>query len=184
MSEQARIHHERSAAIKSALEKLRRGDCLTDQSWKKEFPGSRVAPVIDKLRNAYGFNILGEGSLSKPHYLDNVYQMPTMVMVTPEIKEMYYASEHWEAMRAARMERDGQVCLLCSDDGEQVHHIRYRLFNEEISDLMTVCRECHEKIHESSRLKFPSGISVDGCVRLGISPVFEDWLMAMREYLF
>jgi len=185
-SQAARARHERTALQKDALWLLRRGEKLTDVFWKARHPGSRLAPTIEKLRNAHGFEILGDGSINSsnepgrgcPYFLNDTTQMPKLIATTDEIKQNYYETWHWKNVRHKRLEFDSFVCVLCGEEQDlQVHHIVYHLFNEQNSELMTVCRDCHETIHESSRLKFPSGVSVEHVKQIGITPVFESWVV-------
>lgn len=45
--------------------------------------------------------------------------------------------------------RDGNLCQNCKiKPAEQVHHKTYeRLYNEELEDLISVCKNCHDEIH-------------------------------------
>ena len=64
-------------------------------------------------------------------------------------KKDYMRSEKWKQKRKLVLQRDGYCCMDClSGDQLEVHHITYkRLGNEKLSDLATVCRSCHQKIH-------------------------------------
>ena len=53
-------------------------------------------------------------------------------------------------MKVELISSRGNRCERCKDTGKRldVHHITYaRIFNEEPSDLMLVCRKCHQQIH-------------------------------------
>lgn len=69
----------------------------------------------------------------------------------------YYKSTHWRSTRERRLELDGHRCAHCKSDGGgeplHVHHWRYDLFNEQILDLVSLCRPCHERIHANDRIK-------------------------------
>ena len=62
----------------------------------------------------------------------------------------YMSSDLWKQKRLARIEKDGYKCKLCgSAINLNVHHITYeRLGREPLDDLITVCADCHEKLHE------------------------------------
>lgn len=65
--------------------------------------------------------------------------------------EEYMRSPAWAAKRQQRLELDGHKCRTCGCTFEerplQVHHVTYeRLGHEELSDLITLCRSCHEAI--------------------------------------
>jgi hypothetical protein len=61
----------------------------------------------------------------------------------------YIHSKQWQRKRNERLALDRKQCVLCfSMTNLHVHHVTYeRLFKEKMSDLMTVCKECHEIIH-------------------------------------
>lgn len=62
----------------------------------------------------------------------------------------YINSEEWKIKRAQVIERDGGRCRAClSNKYLNIHHLTYdRVFNESLNDLITVCHECHCKIHD------------------------------------
>ena len=61
----------------------------------------------------------------------------------------YLQSKEWWHKKNNRKVLDGNKCCLCfSTQNLQVHHVTYdRLFYELMSDLITVCKSCHEIIH-------------------------------------
>lgn len=181
----AREYNEGLDKQRRALAALRRAP-VTKKRWEEFFPGARLAPTIEQLRNAHGFTILGDGSIEKPYRLEDRCQTPQRVAVTDAMKEAYYLNDHWIQIRQDRLRYDGYSCLLCrSDEFLQIHHIKYVLFAEKHWHLMTVCRECHEQIHEFARLKFPSGMSAEHAIRLGFKPKWEPWLLPeIRTELF
>lgn len=62
--------------------------------------------------------------------------------------DLYLQSEKWKALRGQVLQRDGFMCVRCAAAAEQVHHLTYeRWQNEELNDLVSLCRECHEKEH-------------------------------------
>lgn len=187
MDEQsARQHHEQVDFQRDALSMLRDGFRLTDQQWRQRHPGSRLPPVIDKLRNAHGFIIDGYGSVESQYWMPDADQPPLRVAVTEPMKLAYYETEHWRRLAQRRRLHDGDRCVIChAMDELQVHHICYVLFDEHINDLMTVCRPHHEKIHQHSRIKFPSGMTPDKVAMLGISYEMAEWLLppfALRNF--
>lgn len=61
---------------------------------------------------------------------------------------VYLKSEHWKNLKAQKL----GVSPFCEDCGSRrcldVHHLNYRnLFDVQLSDLKTLCRNCHEAIH-------------------------------------
>lgn len=65
----------------------------------------------------------------------------------------YLNSEHWQELREKVLYRDGFRCQLnlwgCTRAATQVHHLTYeRVTREKMSDLTSVCKNCHEQQHE------------------------------------
>lgn len=87
-----------------------------------------------------------------------------LVEVTNEMKEQYYRTAHWSVKRRERMSFDSFQCRHCMATAElQVHHWKYDLFNEAIHDLVTLCKDCHTRIHEyeSVSTHFPRFVTQD-----------------------
>jgi hypothetical protein len=60
-------------------------------------------------------------------------------------------SEDWKNLRAAVLHRDDNKCVRCKKEStaNDVHHLQYRnLWDVKPSDLITLCRKCHELAHE------------------------------------
>jgi len=59
----------------------------------------------------------------------------------------HLASEKWQRMRAEVISRDKGRCT-CGAKGTDVHHLTYEnLGQEELEDLILLCRSCHQKEH-------------------------------------
>lgn len=63
----------------------------------------------------------------------------------------YLNSEHWSQVRNLRIKMDDNKCAICGcGDNLRVHHITYRrIGDEDLSDLITLCASCHEKVHSA-----------------------------------
>lgn len=172
----ARRFHESEAQQREVLEHLRAGESIAKHLW--EDGGKRLAPAIEQLRNAHGFTIAGSGTSKNPYRMEDIRQRPTKAHATDEMKAAYYTLPHWYQLRADRLSMDSFRCVCChSGDELQCHHLTYdRLFAELITDLLTLCRECHEQAHKSSRLKFPSGVGVAHAAQIGWKG-FAAWLL-------
>lgn len=85
------------------------------------------------------------------------------VQVDEEWKRRYYASRHWQDLRRLRKEYDAFRCCWCHDDEDlHVHHWVYDLFSEYLGDLMTLCADCHSRLHEIlKRPNFPRTTTVE-----------------------
>lgn len=64
-------------------------------------------------------------------------------------------SKKWEQLRQARITHDNSRCVNCNTAKNlQVHHNTYdRLFNENLDDLITLCRRCHKRLHDEEQLR-------------------------------
>ena len=62
----------------------------------------------------------------------------------------YIASPAWRNVRSLVLKRDNARCRDCGSKSlhNDVHHLTYiRLGTERLDDLITLCRECHNKRH-------------------------------------
>lgn len=67
-------------------------------------------------------------------------------------KADYLKSAKWDTLRKAILKRDSYTCQGCHSTSVslEVHHISYiRLGSELPSDLISVCRSCHQAIHDT-----------------------------------
>ena len=64
--------------------------------------------------------------------------------------EVYLKSDAWRRKRYVVLKRDNWLCLYCGEKATQVHHRRYAKKNigrEPIKWLQSVCKKCHNKLH-------------------------------------
>lgn len=63
--------------------------------------------------------------------------------------ESYIMSDEWQVRRNKRLEWDKFRCQQCGSSQQlQVHHLTYkRVFDEDILDLITLCKICHKDEH-------------------------------------
>ena len=61
----------------------------------------------------------------------------------------YLQSARWRAKREQRKAIDKWACVKCGETyGLQVHHLTYeRRGRERMSDLVTLCEDCHRRVH-------------------------------------
>lgn len=61
----------------------------------------------------------------------------------------YLESSEWKLRRREVMRRDNGTCQSCGNPAEQVHHMTYeRIGNEDMEDLLAICRRCHRLAHK------------------------------------
>ena len=63
--------------------------------------------------------------------------------------ERYIHSPDWRRKADERLELDGHCCQVCGKAASDVHHLTYDRFgHEDMGDLVSLCRKCHEKAEE------------------------------------
>lgn len=104
----------------------------------------------------------------------------------------YIHSRTWKKKAKRRLEMDGYICQVCGKEATDVHHLTYEHFkNEEMSDLVSLCRHCHDKAEEIYETKFvPCALremkgegnfmAVMETDAVNLAPVVFDWLKKNR----
>lgn len=66
----------------------------------------------------------------------------------------YLQSATWQTKRRKKLVQANGRCQVCGSDARlEVHHNTYaRVGNERMSDLLVLCRECHQLFHDERRL--------------------------------
>jgi 5-methylcytosine-specific restriction endonuclease McrA len=63
---------------------------------------------------------------------------------------LYLKTSHWRRIRERTLQRDRRRCVRCQKKATDIHHLTYvRLGREDLNDLVSVCRDCHLKVHEN-----------------------------------
>jgi len=64
----------------------------------------------------------------------------------------YLETPQWQTLRLAVFKRDGYLCQHCHKArATDAHHLTYvRMGHEDLADLLSVCKSCHETIHGRS----------------------------------
>lgn len=90
--------------------------------------------------------------------------------------ERYIHSPSWRIKADARLAMDNHICQVCGNAASDVHHLTYdRIGHEDIRDLVSLCRECHEKAEE---IYDPS---VTPWAMEEVKPEGNNFMAAMRE---
>ena len=100
----------------------------------------------------------------------------------------YLATPEWHNKTVEIKNRDGNKCLLCGEaENLVVHHLRYDSVDiehpgrEHDSDLVTLCRRCHNKFHNAElnlRIKFEESLAQ---LRIDISNLIHDRMIRFYE---
>jgi hypothetical protein len=107
--------------------------------------------------------------------------------------EKYIHSTEWRKIADSRMKLDNYTCCVCGKPASDVHHLTYDRFgNEDVDDLVSLCRKCHNKAEElydpaltpwaMDEVK-PNGNNFMAAMRtdaLSIAPIVFDYLKEVR----
>jgi len=67
--------------------------------------------------------------------------------------DVFYKTTAWKLLKKKALDRDHKQCRTCGcKDNLQVHHINYRQISNKLSDLITLCLDCHQKYHKKNKL--------------------------------
>lgn len=103
--------------------------------------------------------------------------------------EKYIHSPAWRMKADERLEMDNHICQVCGKTATDVHHLAYDNFgHEEMGDLTSLCRMCHQKAEEiydakllpwAMEEKKPEGNNFMAAMRVdaaAVAPIAVDWL--------
>ena len=129
---------------------------------------------------------------SKSAWVDASGTPKVIVKGNPEY-DRYIHSAAWREKADRRLEADSHVCQVCGSAATDVHHLTYDRFgHEDLDDLASLCRKCHQKAEEiydpcvipwaMDEVK-PEGNNFMAAMRtdaVALAPVVFDWLKKMR----
>ena len=111
--------------------------------------------------------------------------------------DRYIHSAAWRETANRRLGQDGHTCQVCGGDATDVHHLTYERFGyEEMNDLVSLCRKCHEKaeaLYDPSIIPWamdevkPEGNNFMAAMRVDamtIAPLVFDYLKEARGDTF
>ena len=121
--------------------------CLIDNK-KFSFSVDEISVVVDESSRKRSFSIvLKDGSTIDFRISCFLESIPRQGNTANY--DDYLLSDDWQFKRLQVFERDGWVCISCNQRASDVHHKTYNNFGDEsLDDLQTVCRSCHQDIHE------------------------------------
>jgi len=62
--------------------------------------------------------------------------------------QAYLKTDVWQILRKQRLVVDNNKCVICGKEAKHVHHKRYKQWGSEtVDDLVSLCINCHKKIH-------------------------------------
>lgn len=128
----------------------------------------RYGANVGTLRER-GYDIRKRKGKSRGEWVYSYFGYKARVKCPPSMQSRYYSSSHWRTKRLERLNLDGFKCCHCrATTSLQVHHWTYDLFEEDIEDLVTLCANCHERVHAYSqvRISFPDYIDREHLERL------------------
>ncbi len=118
---------------------------------------------LNELFNKSSTEPVRKNNLQKAIKQFKSIQQATKFTVSDEIlveriknKKLYLLSPQWKEKRNIILKRDKHQCTVCHAEKQlEIHHITYkRLGSEYDRDLITLCRACHQAVHD--KLGYPS----------------------------
>ena len=74
------------------------------------------------------------------------------IYISSYTKKAYLSSNKWNTIRKSILKRDAYTCQGClaTDTPLEVHHLSYSNFTKENQeDLVSLCRKCHQRQHDT-----------------------------------
>jgi 5-methylcytosine-specific restriction endonuclease McrA len=109
-------------------------------------------------RSLEAFDLLKEEVLYRQKLEDSLYDNSTRKTEWIPYEEYrdYLKSDKWKFIRSVRFNLDDGLCQHCgiglNDTEAHCHHLTYaRLGDEDISDVVTLCRSCHDAVHAKDK---------------------------------
>lgn len=128
--------------------------------WHDYIENKRLEPVLKDFERRQIIAKFKELCAYDP---TNYYELQDLVEILPRElpfdKEAYLRSSQWQDIRRVILRRDQYACCKCGNDGVplEVHHITYiRLGHEHYSDLASLCRTCHQAVHDKHGYNYTS----------------------------
>ena len=103
-------------------------------------------------------------------------------VVTKSKYSAYLASKDWRKKRQQALDHYGNSCVLCDSDAVDVHHRTYdRIYNEDMGDLIVLCRDCHAMHHKKLSKRSPKKSKVSAPPRLFLNLPVEIAQLPLRQ---
>ncbi len=92
--------------------------------------------------------------------------------------QSFLASPYWKAVRRAfkeiNQQREKDCCIVCKNLIYDIHHRSYqRICQERFIDLLPLCRECHNIVHDSKWNLWDINKALESCFHLSKKDVWK-----------
>ena len=121
--------------------------CGSFFSKKKSEINEEVLPAFDEtIKKQYYDNINRHWEQKREEHQNKLQQQRAIRRLE---YESYIESEIWKKRRQVILERDRWICQGCLHrKAVDVHHLTYDRLGDELAfDLISLCRQCHDKAH-------------------------------------
>lgn len=118
------------------------------EHWKYDFFNSRYYAIklIEEAKKRSQYKFISLVKKYPKLYIE--YIKAEIIQRKHRSKDDFYKSEGWAKTRSYILKRDSYMCQDCkSKDNLHVHHIKYKQVSNLARDLITLCSDCHKKIH-------------------------------------
>lgn len=99
---------------------------------------------------------------------------------------IYLRSPRWQIKRLQALSRDKDICQICKEnEATQVHHLHYdNCGNENLEDLISLCRFCHLKVDSEAQLRRYENQKNDKKVHYMVRGALADYLVQSLQLTY
>ena len=97
--------------------------------------------------------------------------------------QRYLHTNYWKNLRAKYLETPLiKKCIICGNPNFELHHLSYKnLGKESSSDLVPVCRGCHQNIHNIYK-DFSKKQANNKCEKINITKIWNKYKNIYKKY--
>ncbi len=106
---------------------------------------------LDSFFDAYWFVCAFPGVKTKVVATQKEAKSLVWSLIFKKYHKKYLQSQEWSKLKTQALSRANYKCQLCNARNElHIHHRTYNnIGNEDLDDLIVLCRKCHEKFHDT-----------------------------------
>lgn len=92
---------------------------------------------------------------------------------------LYLTSDHWKQFRQQMIFTSGKVCQVCSQRRHiEIHHLNYYCLGKETpQDVIILCRQCHQRVHD----KYWKGDLINTKLKV-VRTTKDPWELSLGSY--
>lgn len=136
------------SGMSNYVERVRKRKAINEYNKRKHIQ-KKIAITLDENKQVTWFMdyVVYETEKRKysSDYVQKLRRMPY---------KSYLRTPHWQRVKRAAYGKLGRVCHACGYANKEihVHHLSYKnRGREDMEDLMLLCKDCHEMVHEKMK---------------------------------